>query len=199
MEESTDQTNQVPPVNPENATLESPYIGFWPRFAAFSLDSLITTLMTMALFIPLGMLVAIGGSEMSAAAIIVQILGYLVTPGYFIYFTHTSQSTLGKRFIGIKVLAADGYKLSFGKVVLRETIGRIVNMFTAYLSYIIVAFTGKKQGLHDMIVSSVVVRIDPTKELNQGRIGFGIFVGMIPLIIITLLAIVFFIAFQSNK
>lgn len=198
MENFSQQQKKNVVQNQTSTVEQTPYIGFWPRFAAFSIDSVITTLASMALFIPLGMIISLGASELSALNIVLQVLSYCIVPAYFIYFTHASQATLGKQFIGIKVLSQEGHKLTLGKIILRETIGRLVNLFTAYLGYIIVAFTGRRQGLHDMIVSSVVVRRDPTKELSAGRIGLGIFVGMIPLMIFTLIAIVFFIAYRSN-
>lgn len=176
----------------------SPYIGFWPRFAAFSIDStIIVGLLSLAIFAPIMGLMVRSGSDDIAAGGIVQVLSLCISPLYFIYFTHKSQATWGKRFIGIKVLSEDGHKLSLGKLILRETIGRMISMFTIYIGYIMVAFTSKKQGLHDMISDSVVVRLDPAKEISKGRVAFGIFIGLLPLIVVGIVVAVLIIGFRS--
>ncbi len=191
MEEQTIAGKQISTEGAKTAqnVTKSPYVSFWVRFAAFSIDSAIVSLISFIGFIPIGILLSFGSAEAEILGGIVQLLFFLMSPAYFIYFTHKSQSTWGKRYIGIKVLAEDGYKLGLGKIVLRETVGRIVNMFTMYIGYIIAVFTAKKQGLHDMISGSVVVPIDPQKEISRGRVAFGVIVGFLPLIVVGLLII----------
>lgn len=185
---TTEQVSQSP------LSRTSPYIGFWARFAAFSIDSAIVGVLTLSVFMPIIFFIGFSGSDNALVLGLIQVLGLCISPLYFIYFTHTSQSTLGKRFIGIKVLSESGYKLSLGKIVLRETIGRIISGITLYIGYIIAGFTAKKQGLHDMISGSVVVPINPQYEISSGKIWFGIFIGFAPLLIVFVLVGIFIAA-----
>ncbi|MEM7298806.1 MAG: RDD family protein [Bacteroidota bacterium] len=67
------------------------------------------------------------------------------------------QGTIGKLAVGIKVTGADGSKLTFVKALLRH-IGKIISGMIIFIGYIMAAFTEKKQGLHDMIAGSIVVK-----------------------------------------
>lgn len=67
------------------------------------------------------------------------------------------QATIGKLAVGIKVTGTDGSRLTFVKALLRH-IGKIVSGFIIFIGYIMAAFTEKKQALHDMIASSIVVK-----------------------------------------
>lgn len=158
-------TQQTPPQSSTPA--QSPYVGFWVRFAAIFVDSIIGGILTIIILSPLFFVIGLNQSEADIGfLILVQFLPVLISFGYFIYFTHAYQATLGKKLVGIKVLSAEGYKLSLGKVIMRETVGRLVCGFSANIGYIITAFTGKKQGLHDMIAGSVVTYADPAKGAN---------------------------------
>lgn len=121
------------------------------------------------------------------------IVGVYVLPlalyfGYFIFMTHKYQATLGKMAVGVRVAALDGKALSLGKIVLRETIGKIIASLMLGIGYIMVAFTHKKQGVHDMMAQSVVTYKDPVKRANKIAVGLALgFYGVI------LAAILFFI------
>ncbi|MEP5613358.1 MAG: RDD family protein [Cyclobacteriaceae bacterium] len=67
------------------------------------------------------------------------------------------QATLGKMAVGIKVTDTNGGRLTFVKALLRA-IGKILSGIIIFIGYIMAAFTDKKQGLHDMIAGSVVVK-----------------------------------------
>lgn len=85
---------------------------------------------------------------------------FLYYVGYFLYFAlqHSSkhQATLGKRAMKIYVTDEHGDRLTFGKAFLRM-IGRIINGFTMGIGYLIILFTDKKQGVHDMIAKTLVL------------------------------------------
>ncbi|HEY0742805.1 MAG TPA: RDD family protein [Chryseosolibacter sp.] len=68
-----------------------------------------------------------------------------------------SQATLGKMALGIKVTDMDGNRLSFGKAFLRS-IGKLVSSAIMYIGYLLAAFTEKKQALHDLIASTLVLK-----------------------------------------
>lgn len=64
--------------------------------------------------------------------------------------------TLGKMIFGIKVTSLKEENLNWGTILFRELIGRYISK-TIWISYIIVALTPKKQGLHDIFADTQVI------------------------------------------
>ena len=127
------------------------YAGFGIRFAALIIDAVV-----------LGVVVAILSlvnitsiTDPSASGTIIQTL---ISLAYYIIFTATTGQTLGKMALGIMVVDANGGKLTIGKVILRETIGKFVSFVTLFIGFIIVRFDAKNQGFHDKIASSYVIK-----------------------------------------
>jgi len=148
------------------------YSGFWVRGAASFLDGLIVAILSVVVMIPLSMV--IGLVTMFSDSIVINILGQFVSAvigfavvwGYYILMTHKFQATLGKMAVGVKVISEDGENLSFGNIAIREIIGKFISGFIMGIGYLMIAFTSKKQGLHDMIAKSVVVCKDATRGPN---------------------------------
>jgi len=59
--------------------------------------------------------------------------------------------------MGLKVTDLDGERIGVGKSFLR-TIGSFVSAVLLMVGYLMVAFTERKQGLHDKIAGTLVVR-----------------------------------------
>jgi uncharacterized RDD family membrane protein YckC len=58
--------------------------------------------------------------------------------------------------LGIKVTDLSGERIGFGKATGRY-FGKIISGLILLIGYIMVAFTEKKQGLHDMMAGCLVV------------------------------------------
>ena len=123
------------------------YRGFWIRVAAYIVDAII-----------LGI----------AAAIIERVLpptiGALVAlVVYWVYFagmeSSAVQATLGKMTCGIAVADARGRRISFARASGR-TFAKILSSLTLGIGYLMVAWTRRKQGLHDFIAGTVVIDAD---------------------------------------
>jgi uncharacterized RDD family membrane protein YckC len=67
------------------------------------------------------------------------------------------QSTWGKRACGLKVTSMTGQRITFAHATGRYFSTLITNM-TMGIGYLMVAFTDRKQALHDMIASTLVVK-----------------------------------------
>ena len=87
---------------------------------------------------------------------------------YAIGIIYQYNATLGKMAMNIIVLRSSGSKLSLGRIALREIIGKMVSGILLCIGYIMVAFSSKKQGLHDKIADSVVVYKVPGKSNKTG-------------------------------
>lgn len=151
------------------------YAGFWLRFVAYVIDYIIIWVAQTFIFIPIlgiiGISFATGiGENTTEAEAIGMIAGLIAMLGAtlllsaiiaLLYWTILEssklQGTIGKVALGIKVTDLEGNKLDFGKALVRN-LCKIISGMILGLGYIIAAFTDKKQGLHDMIASTLVVR-----------------------------------------
>jgi uncharacterized RDD family membrane protein YckC len=62
----------------------------------------------------------------------------------------------GKLILGLRVINEQGNYIGIGGAVLRY-VGKILSGITLGIGYIMVAFTQKKRGLHDMIANTYVI------------------------------------------
>ena len=66
--------------------------------------------------------------------------------------------TPGRNIVGLEIVDAAGEEMSFGRGILREIVGKFISGIFFYLGYIWVAFDERKQGWHDKIAGTYVVR-----------------------------------------
>ncbi len=166
-----DQQTNVSPITstpPTSTPTSVRYAGFWLRFGASFIDSLITAIgINILMFVVATVLKTISiGYVAGIVGVFSSIISFVLTFLYYCLLTHYKGATYGKMFMGIEVRSVDNQRLSLSKVIIRETIGKIVSGIILGIGYIMVAFTEKKQGLHDLMAGSVVVYKDPTKELS---------------------------------
>ena len=79
----------------------------------------------------------------------------------FVYFAYLEssekQATVGKMVLGLKVTDLNGQRISFARAAGRF-LGKFLSSMILGIGYIMAGFTEKKQGLHDMIAGTLVVR-----------------------------------------
>lgn len=136
------------------------YAGFWLRFAAVMVDSAIIMIIGIALMIVLGM--AMGGAGV-AIGNIVWFLAYLLY--WPVMESSERQATFGKSLMGLEVTDLDGNRTSFVRALLRN-IAKIISAIPLYIGFLLAAFTSRKQALHDIITSCLVVRTGPSSFLK---------------------------------
>jgi uncharacterized RDD family membrane protein YckC len=66
------------------------------------------------------------------------------------------QATVGKKILGMKVTDYTGERINFVKATIRY-VSKILSSFILMIGFIMVAFTAKKQGLHDFIAGTTVI------------------------------------------
>jgi uncharacterized RDD family membrane protein YckC len=123
-----------------------PRAGFWVRFWALVLDTIIcwVVILVLALVLKDGPGVAIGA---------------IFSFGYFIYFEGGEQgATPGKRALGIRIIDHDtGAPIGYGRSTVR-LFGRFVSGLFIYLGYLWMLWDDEKQCWHDKMSHDVVVR-----------------------------------------
>jgi uncharacterized RDD family membrane protein YckC/tetratricopeptide (TPR) repeat protein len=141
----------------------SPYAGFWRRFAAMLIDVTILAvfwfladMLVVAMFYPFTHVPPAAETTGPIFAVLLVIFFCLYFP---LFESSKKQATWGKMALGVVVTGLDGKRISFARALAR-TLAKILSGLPFYLGYIIAAFTGKKQALHDFIASTLVVLRD---------------------------------------
>lgn len=143
---------------PEEEAEKIRYAGFWMRFWAYFIDAVILFSINGFIISPLvmlneGMPIEIGFWTLQG--VLAGILYY----AYFLLMTKMFQQTVGKMILGIKVVSENKDKPSWLDLVFRECVGRFIYnvFFILKLLYLVIAFTERKQGLHDVIGNTTVI------------------------------------------
>lgn len=133
------------------------YIGFWARLVASILDNIWMTIVLLIVVLILAQfgLLEFSLESTSAMEVILQIL---MPFAMIMYLWNRYASTPGKMVFKAKILDADTFEpVPPGRFVLRY-LGYIVSLLPLCLGFLWVAFDNKKQGFHDKIARTVVVR-----------------------------------------
>ncbi len=120
------------------------YAGFWRRFAAFLIDGIILGIIS-------AILIFIFDQNLTTLAGV--IIGWLY---YALQESSERQATLGKTVLGIYVTDTEGRRISFLRATGRH-FAKILSGLILLIGYIMAAFTARKQALHDMIASTLVL------------------------------------------
>lgn len=137
------------------------YAGFWKRVAASLIDIIIMIIGMFPIILILGLLLipTTGNADNIQASWegLGNVVGIIFTWLYNALMESSSkQATLGKIFLGIKVTDLSGNRIGFGKATGRH-FGKFISSIILCIGYIMVAFTQKKQGLHDIMAGCLVV------------------------------------------
>jgi len=141
------------------------YGGFWIRVIAFIIDAIIVRVVAW----PIGMLFGLGGlagalGGFPHGGVGLHVLGggivfVLIIFGSWLYeafmLSSPYQATLGKMIFGMKVTDLSGNRISFGRATGRH-FAKWLSGIILCIGYIMVGFTERKQGLHDMLAGTLV-------------------------------------------
>lgn len=142
------------------------YGGFWMRFVAYVIDVVILMVVLLPFIFLFGTSsVETGDMSFSANAQsdspLMNLVFTLIGLAYFVGFESSSmQATPGKRALGLVVTDVHGRRISPLRAVGRY-FAKILSSLILLIGYIMIAFTQRKQGLHDMICSTLVVQGRP--------------------------------------
>ncbi len=130
--------------------------GFWLRTAAFAVDwMLMVWFLVLVNFI--GKLDVFGLDAKAENIAFVETVIFLL---YWILMDASKkQGSLGKMVMKLKVTNLDGSRISLITSLLR-TFGKVISIIIGIVGilFIVVGVTPRKQGLHDMIAQTLVVR-----------------------------------------
>jgi uncharacterized RDD family membrane protein YckC len=157
--------------------MNTTYAGFWLRLVAYIIDYIIIYVVQSFIFIPVlglmgitfaskmdnmgtmsdaetmgmvGSMIAVAGATALLTTIIALLYWSLMESSKY-------QATVGKIALGLKVTDLDGNSLDFVKSLIRN-VCKIISGMILFIGYIMAGFTEKKQGLHDIIAGTLVVK-----------------------------------------
>ena len=149
------------------------YAGRRRRFFGFVID-LIVVLILVGILNAVGLIDTFASEEGEVVSTVDGLVQAGVGFGYYFVLTALMGATLGKMALGMKVVGADGNKARPGAVLVRELIARalgailsavigaaiggIIGVAVAIIIIIMILFDDKRQGLHDKIGGTFVVR-----------------------------------------
>lgn len=143
-------------MNEPNTTDTTHYVGFWVRVAACTIDSALV----MAIILP-AILFTVGVEfivDAGLAGYLYLFFEQVVPAALVILFWMWKSSTPGKMLFNAKIVDAEtGDRPSIG-----QFIGRYIAYYPAMLPFFVgiiwVGFDARKQGWHDKLARTVVVR-----------------------------------------
>jgi len=131
-------------------TATSNKAGFWIRTFAYIIDAIGVGIVS-------GIIASlIGGGPTSSVS---NGLNFLLGLAYFVYFwsEQGGGQTLGMRVLNLKVIRTDGSALTITQGLIRY-LGLFVSFICLLIGVIWVAFDADKQGWHDKIAGTYVIR-----------------------------------------
>lgn len=139
-----------------------PKAGFWLRVVASMIDSLLLGVVQVTLSLLISLVihllgVAAGGD--GAINLVIWLFGASLGMGYAVFFTGYCGQTPGKMALRIKVIRTDGRQLSYSRATLREIFGKFISGLLLCIGYLMVIFDDQKQGLHDRIADTYVIKL----------------------------------------
>jgi uncharacterized RDD family membrane protein YckC len=121
------------------------YAGGWIRLLAYIIDAIIIGL-------GLSIFRAIGGTALYNA---MSVLGVV----YLVVFMALKQQTPGMMALKLRLVSAESGTPNWWMIaIMRQVVGGLVCGITLGIGYLVTFFTDKKQGLHDMIAKTYVIK-----------------------------------------
>ncbi len=178
---ATDNSNSAPaapmqPLPQTTAAVLEDHAGFWKRVAAYILDAIVLYIVFKLVGAPFGLSAADAAAQatmkqellsgvglmqayehyyaaMAHYSLITTVVGWL----YFAICESSAwQATVGKLALGIRVTDLQGRRIGFLRALGRYG-AKFISAMILCIGFIMVAFTRRKQGLHDLIAGTLVL------------------------------------------
>jgi uncharacterized RDD family membrane protein YckC len=146
------------------AYADATYGGFWIRVVAAIIDTIVVEIVVLPISFAMGLGLGVAGSAVRMPGQGVQFvgvvtgmaLGVLAVWLYEALMTSSGkQATVGKMALGLRVTDLEGNRIGFGRATAR-VFAKYLSAMILGIGFLMVAFTGKKQGLHDILAGTLV-------------------------------------------
>ena len=147
-------------------------IGFWKRAVAITIDLVFLDVSTKISLLPLKRSIDLGDmipadlfsmDTFQAKVFLLYVILYLfvgliLSLVYFTYFHSATGQSIGKGLLKIKAIQTSGEPLNF-KIAFIRWGGYFISGLAMYLGFLWVLFDKNKQGWHDKIAGTYVVKV----------------------------------------
>jgi len=134
------------------------YVGFWPRLGASIIDGILIVAITFPILVGYYGWSYFTPESGFIAGPVDFIISWVLPCVATLLFWSYKQATPGKMAVSARIVdASTGHPAGLGQLVIRY-LGYFVSMIPLFLGYIWVAFDDRKQGWHDKMAGTVVVR-----------------------------------------
>ena len=137
------------------------YGGFWLRVVAYVIDAILLSAGGAVVGGIFGVILGFSGQGQNTALTAGggYVIGILLSWIYFSLLESSERgATLGKMAVGLRVVTDRGERLSFLQATGRY-FAKYISAVILCIGFIMVAFTDKKRGLHDMIAGTLVAKV----------------------------------------
>ncbi|MBX6342036.1 MAG: RDD family protein [Thermomicrobiaceae bacterium] len=133
------------------------YAGFWRRFFAVVVDSIIVSIPANIVAGMFGAAVIVGESGVQYRPLesSLQAIFLIVYETYLI--ANWNGQTLGKKLLGVRVVSADGQPISIERALARSAM-KLVSGFALLLGYLWMLWDARSQTWHDKVARTYVVK-----------------------------------------
>lgn len=158
---------------PEEYALE--YAGFWIRLGAAVIDFVILLSILYLIFYAFSKSISFAIPSWLFIPLL-DFIFWLIHITYFVVFWTWRGQTPGKMITGIKIIRTDSSPVTW-IYAFRRYLGCIVSTIILFIGFIWIAFDSRKQGWHDKIADTYVVKLPvrqvefTTEYLAGGKIG----------------------------
>ena len=171
------------------------YGGFWRRVAASVIDCLVLSLLGL-LVVAVGIVLGAHNYLLSTPELDLEIWANLIWALLgLLYFagmeSSAKQATLGKLAAGLVVTDLQEERITFVRAICRY-MAKIPSALILLIGFLMVAFTKRKQGLHDKLTSCLVIKRNNSRVfrvfllvfllwiLGIGGLGYFVYVSVLP-------------------
>ena len=135
--------------------------GFWVRSVAYLIDKTVLSIVCLLFFFAFRIAQESGGSPFQnffTTLILMFCAGFIIETAYFTYFYGYTGQTIGKMVCGLKVVSTEGGLIGYRRAFLRW-IGYSISFYIFFLGFFWIALDPDKQGWHDKIAGTFVIKI----------------------------------------
>lgn len=134
------------------------FAGVFRRWVADLLDTLIMTTVTTVINMAAGVGALNQGWMGGGLALAIYLVSLAMNIAYGVWFLGRFGATPGKMALGVKVVVADGSKVSYLRA-LGRYFAEMLSGFTLLIGYIIAIFDEQKRTLHDRLCETRVILV----------------------------------------
>ena len=149
------------------------YAGFWVRVAALLIDSLVISIPLAAITFIISLIIPKSFNN------IVSTAGFLFYWFIWLFLVAKHGATPGKMLLDISIVNRGGGLPGWKIAIIREILGKLLDILTLGVGLLMIAFTKEKQGLHDKIAGTHVIfthTLSTGKKIIIGILLFVVFV-----------------------